>query len=199
MRGVRSAQLRQTLPCTTSPQYWPMPAGDHPWVQYTSPPQSSQAPPTAPAPAPQTASEPLASPQDDLPSVPINTLQPSAASVVSATASAASAAAQIMSGEMDEHTEAASTPQRKRQARESDELVDDMLSTIYPCKDGPGGCLAHCSLCSVYTANTVSHLAVRRRGLIRIRTWSLAMYTRPTTAVGDCLSYVYTTSADHEV
>ena len=189
MRGVRSAQLRQRLPCTTSPQYWPMPAGDHPWVQYyTSPPQSSQVPPTAPAPAPHAASEPLASPQDDLPPLPINTLQPSAASVVSATASAASAAAQIMSGEVNEHTEGASTLQRKRKARESDELADDMLKTIYPCKDGPGGCLAHCSRCSVHTANTVSHLAVRRRGLIRIRTWSLARYTRPTTAVGDCLS-----------
>ena len=143
MRGVRSAQLRQTLPCTTSPQYWPMPAGDHPWVQYyASPPQSSQVPPTAPAPAPHAASEPPASPQDDLPSVPINTLQPSAASVVSATSSAASAAAQIMSGEMNEHTEGASTFQRKRKASESDELADDMLKTIYPCKDGPGGMLS---------------------------------------------------------
>ena len=42
---------------------------------------------------------------------------------------------------MNEHTEGASTFQRKRKASESEEVADDMLKTMYPCKDRPGGML----------------------------------------------------------
>ena len=138
--GVRSAQLRQTLPWTTWVPQWPsMPAGNHPWVvSYTSPQQSSHVPPTAPAPARRAASKPLASPDDALPSVSLNIFQPLAASAVSATSSAA---AQSMSSEMNEHTEGASTFQRMRKASDSDEVADDMLKTMYLCKDRPGGML----------------------------------------------------------
>ena len=41
---------------------------------------------------------------------------------------------------MNEHTEGASTFERKRKASES-EVADEMLKTMYPCKDRPGGML----------------------------------------------------------
>ena len=137
--GMRSAELRQTLPWTTWVPQWPsMPAGNHPWVvSYTSPQQPSHVPPTAPAPARRAASKPLAWPNDASPSVSLNIFQPSAASAVSATSSAA---AQSMSSEMNEHTEGASTFERKRKASES-EVADEMLKIMYPSQDRPGGML----------------------------------------------------------